>query len=109
MTDSNKVSFSIPIDPRDLGNVIGTENSIDPMRLTVLPDGFHPVSWVAADAMIAFARTRRAAREAGIADSSWTEHLDGDIRVGFPTLAERARAAALATARGATGAPCHRL
>lgn len=75
MTDSNKVSFSILIDPRDLGNVIGTENSIDPMRLTALPDGFHPVSWVAADAMIAFARARRAAREAGIADSSWTEHL----------------------------------
>lgn len=76
MNDENKVSFSILIDPRDLGNVIGAGNSIDPMRFTVLPDGFHPVSWVAADAMMAFARTRRAARDAGIADSSWTERLD---------------------------------
>ena len=33
----------------------------------------------------------------------------GDTRIAFPTLAERAQAAALATARGATTAAGHRL
>lgn len=32
----------------------------------------------------------------------------GDTRIAFPTLAERAQAAALATARGATAAACDR-
>lgn len=42
MNFPNEVSCSILIDPRDLGNVIGGKNSIDPRDLTVLPDGFHP-------------------------------------------------------------------
>ena len=45
MNFPNEVSCSILIDPRDLGNVIGGKNSIDPRDLTVLPDGFHPLGY----------------------------------------------------------------
>lgn len=86
MNFPNEVSCSILIDPRDLGNVIGGKNSIDPRDLTVLPDGFHPLGYgFVADVMMEFASARRAA------------------------LAERAQAAALATARGATTAAGNRL
>lgn len=46
MNFPNEVYCSILIDPRDLGNVIDGKNSIDPRELTVLPDEFHPISWV---------------------------------------------------------------
>lgn len=79
MNFPNEVSCSIFIDPRDLGNVVGCKNSIDIGELTVLPDWFHPISWVAADTMMEFARTRRAAREDGIGDSRWTDRLDDGL------------------------------
>ena len=61
MNFPNEVSCSILIDPRDLGNVIGGENSIDPRDLTVLPDGFHPLVYgFVADVMMEFASARRA-------------------------------------------------
>lgn len=67
MNFPNEVSCSILIDPRDLGNVIGGKNSIDPRDLTVLPDGFHPLGHgFVADVMMEFALARRAAREDGI-------------------------------------------
>lgn len=56
MNFPNEVSCSILIDPRDLGNVIGGKNSIDPRDLTVLPDGFHPLGYgFVADVMMEFA------------------------------------------------------
>ena len=56
MNFPNEVSCSILIDPRDLGNVIGGKNSIDPRDLTVLPDGFHPLGHgFVADVMMEFA------------------------------------------------------
>lgn len=61
MNFPNEVSCSILIDPRDLGNVIGGKNSIDPRDLTVLPDGFHPLGHgFVADVMMEFASARRA-------------------------------------------------
>lgn len=42
MNFPNEVSCSILIDPRDLGNVIGGKNSIDPRDLTVSPTGSIP-------------------------------------------------------------------
>lgn len=67
MNFPNEVSCSILIDPRDLGNVIGGKNSIDPRDLTVLPDGFHPLGHgFVADVMMEFASARRAAHEDGI-------------------------------------------
>lgn len=76
MNFPNEVSCSILIDPRDLGNVIGGKNSIDPRDLTVLPDGFHPLGYgFVADVMMEFASARRAAREDGIDGSGWAERL----------------------------------
>lgn len=77
MNFPNEVSCSILIDPRDLGNVIGGKNSIDPRDLTVLPDGFHPLGYGSvADLMMEFASARRAAHEDGIdglaGPSAWT-------------------------------------
>ena len=67
MNFPNEVSCSILIDPRDLGNVIGGKNSIDPRDLTILPDGFHPLGHgFVADVMMEFASARRTAREDGI-------------------------------------------
>lgn len=197
MNFPNEVSCSILIDPRDLGNVIGGKNSIDPRDLTVLPDGFHPLGYgFVADVMMEFASARRAAREDGgvwglsfdrkergayavarfhperaAYDPRRREHVSrcpilleqdgsgniafrhpgtvpdrlidnfipamkrcdvsgggqtpgtedapegatvratrpGDINISFPALAERAQAAALATARGATTASGNRL
>lgn len=77
MNFPNEVSCSILIDPRDLGNVIGGKNSIDPRDLTVLPDGFHPLGHgFVADVMMEFASARRAAREDGIDGPGWAERLD---------------------------------
>lgn len=125
MNFPNEVSCSILIDPRDLGNVIGGKNSIDPRDLTVLPDGFHPLGYgFVADVMMEFASARRAAREDGIDASGGgpapgaedapegatvRATRPGDINISFPALAERAQAAALATARGASAATGNRL
>ena len=161
MNFPNEVSFSILVDPPDLGNVIGGKSSINLMDLTTLPDGFHPLRWgVVADYMMEFASARRAAREDGIDGPGWTERLDdelsglvkalrdhggwsperpfdanafpagggptcktergpegaaarasrpGGVNISFPALVERAQAAALATARGATTAAGNRL
>ena len=80
MNFPNEVSCSILIDPRDLGNVIGGKNSIDPRDLTVLPDGFHPLGHgFVADVMMEFASARRAAREDGIDGSGWAERLDDGL------------------------------
>lgn len=77
MNFPNEVSCSILIDPRDLGNVIGGKNSIDPRDLTVLPDGFHPLGHgFVADVMMEFASARRTAREDGIDGPDWAERLD---------------------------------
>lgn len=80
MNFPNEVSFSILVDPRDLGNVIGGKSSINLMDLTTLPDGFHPLRWgVVADYMMEFASARRAAREDGIDGPGWTERLDDEL------------------------------
>ena len=80
MNFPNEVSCSILIDPRDLGNVIGGKNSIDPRDLTVLPDGFHPLGYgFVADLMMEFASARRAAREDGIDGPGWAERLDDGL------------------------------
>lgn len=80
MNFPNEVSCSILIDPRDLGNVIGGKNSIDPRDLTVLPDGFHPLGHgFVADVMMEFASARRAAREDGIDGPGWAERLDDGL------------------------------
>lgn len=80
MNFPNEVSCSILIDPRDLGNVIGGKNSIDPRDLTVLPDGFHPLGYgFVADVMMEFASARRAAREDGIDGPGWAERLDDGL------------------------------
>ena len=80
MNFPNEVSCSILIDPRDLGNVIGGKNSIDPRDLTVLPDGFHPLGYgFVADLMMEFASARRAAHEDGIDGPGWAERLDDGL------------------------------
>lgn len=80
MNFPNEVSCSILIDPRDLGNVIGGKNSIDPRDLTVLPDGFHPLGYGSvADLMMEFASARRAAHEDGIDGPGWAERLDDGL------------------------------
>lgn len=80
MNFPNEVSCSILIDPRDLGNVIGGKNSIDPRDLTVLPDGFHPLGYgFVADVMMEFASARRAAHEDGIDGPGWAERLDDGL------------------------------
>lgn len=80
MNFPNEVSCSILIDPRDLGNVIGGKNSIDPRDLTVLPDGFHPLGHgFVADVMMEFASARRAAHEDGIDGPGWAERLDDGL------------------------------
>ena len=80
MNFPNEVSCSILIDPRDLGNVIGGKNSIDPRDLTVLPDGFHPLGYgFVADVMMEFASARRAAHEDGIDGPGWAKRLDDGL------------------------------
>ena len=80
MNFPNEVSCSILIDPRDLGNVIGGKNSIDPRDLTVLPDGFLPLGYgFVADVMMEFASARRAAHEDGIDGPGWAERLDDGL------------------------------